>query len=87
MNFMVNNKKIFSIGWLKFLFGTLVVSFALSCVLLFFFRLFFLVIGYGDSGPEWMIIGQILLFWAGFIGSLVVGQVLYFKQAPRSEQK
>lgn len=69
--------------WLTYTVASVVFGFILGYVLLwgwFFIRLVFL--GYGDSGPSWIITVNDIVFYGGLVTGIVGGQLLFiFKKA------
>jgi hypothetical protein len=78
---MNNSKK-----WFIHTLISLPVGFILGYLLVwlwFFFRLFFL--GYGDSGPSWIIMINRSVFIAGLAIGIIGGQIVYFAYRRRIE--
>jgi hypothetical protein len=70
--------------WMLYISVSLLAGIAIGYALLwawFFFTLF--ILGYGDSGPSWINTVSDVVFWSGVGLSIIVGQIIFFKNLPR----
>jgi formate/nitrite transporter FocA (FNT family) len=79
-------KKIYEISvlkkWARYSIGSMIVGIFVGYAfgwIWFFFRL--IILGYGDSGPEWIITVNKAVFLLGFFSCIIYGQMLFLKRS------